>query len=340
MMWKASKTCMKRIINMEKYEIQRLRSLPIEGVAERLGMAVAHHKALCPFHGDQHPSLSFHRKSNTYKCFVCDAHGDAITLVMKLLGKSFPEACQWLAHNEGIPMDIIHSPGIHSPDRTKEKPSHPLDIEFLRGLVSRPTLTREAESFLFEERHLRPEVVEWIGISSISSPAPCWRYGRRFYDAPSLLIPYRDIDGRIQNVQSRYLGYEKGKPRFRFPSGSSIHVFNLPILRYLSPGEPLFVSEGVTDCLALLSAGHKAIAIPSATLLKPSDLRILKRAPFPQNGTLLTLHIYPDQDEAGERLYRKLTGVCTELGFTLIRHQLPEGCKDFSDYYLRKVSKQ
>ena len=52
------------------------------------------------------------------------------------------------------------------------------------------------------------------------------------------------------------------------------------------------------------------------------------------------LHIYPDQDEAGERLYRQLTGVCTQLGFALIRHQLPEGCKDFSDYYQRVISKQ
>lgn len=321
---------------MEKYEIEKLRSLPIEEVAERLGMAVAHHKALCPFHSDQHPSLSFHQKSNTFKCFVCDVHGDVITLVMKFLHKSFPDACHWLATHEGIYLEDHPS----RPNPSLGVPTPPLDIEFLRGLVGHPTLIREAESFLYEERHLRPEVIEWIGISSISSPAPCWRFGRRFYDAPSLLIPYRDLDGKVQNVQSRYLGYEKGKPRFRFPSGSSIHVFNLPIVRHLSPGEPLFISEGVTDCLALLSAGHKAIAIPSATLLKPEDLEILRGVPSPQNGTPLMLHIYPDQDEAGERLYRKLTGVCTYLGFTLIRHQLPEGCKDFSDYYQRYVGKQ
>lgn len=315
---------------MEKYEIEKLRSLPIEEVAERLGMTVSHHKALCPFHGDKHPSLSFHQKSNTFKCFVCDAHGDVITLAQKVLGKSFLDTCHWLATHEGIPLGV--------PREIPSKKPPMLDLEFLRGLVSRPTLIREAEAFLFEERHLRPEVIEWIGISSISSPAPCWRFGRRFYDAPSLLIPYRDLDGNIQNVQSRYLGYEQGKPRFRFPSGSSIHVFNLPMLRHLAPGEPLYISEGVTDCLALLSAGHKAIAIPSATLLKPQNLEILKRVPaLNQASTPLMLHIYPDQDEAGERLYHQLTGVCTQLGFALIRHQLPEGCKDFSDYYQRKV---
>ena len=34
---------------MEKYEIQKLRELPIEKVAKEMGMKVEHHKALCPF---------------------------------------------------------------------------------------------------------------------------------------------------------------------------------------------------------------------------------------------------------------------------------------------------
>jgi hypothetical protein len=38
---------------MEKYELQKLRDLPIEEVAERLGLRVVRHKALCPFHDDQ-----------------------------------------------------------------------------------------------------------------------------------------------------------------------------------------------------------------------------------------------------------------------------------------------
>ena len=44
---------------MEKYELQKLRDLPIEGVAERLGLRVVRHKCLCPCHNDHHASLSF-----------------------------------------------------------------------------------------------------------------------------------------------------------------------------------------------------------------------------------------------------------------------------------------
>lgn len=43
---------------MEKYEIQKLRELPIEKVAKEMGMKVEHHKALCPFHDDHHASLT------------------------------------------------------------------------------------------------------------------------------------------------------------------------------------------------------------------------------------------------------------------------------------------
>ena len=105
---------------MEKYELQKLRDLPIEGVAERLGLQVTRHKCLCPFHDDRHPSLSFKVSKNTFRCFVCGASGGTIDLVMKCLNKSFLEATRWLADENNVilqtsatthhPSDIIHQP--------------------------------------------------------------------------------------------------------------------------------------------------------------------------------------------------------------------------------------
>ena len=83
-------------------DIQKLRDLPIERVAEQLGLSVNRGRARCPFHDDSHPSLMFRRGKNSYRCFVCGAHGSGpIDLVMRYLGKSFVEACHWLAdaHN-------------------------------------------------------------------------------------------------------------------------------------------------------------------------------------------------------------------------------------------------
>ena len=315
---------------MEKYDIDKLRDLPIEGVAERLGLTVKKHKSLCPFHEDSHPSLTFNVSRNTFKCYVCEAHGGVIDLAMHMLKKPFIEACQWLADTNNILLSEWQP--VHKPSTINHKPS--LDIEWLAGLVARPTLNLDAQMFLYDERKIDPRVVRWLGISSIQHPAPCWRYGRPYFDAPSLLIPYKDINGQVISVQSRYLGVERDKPRFRFPRGGKCGIFNLPILRMLKPGEPLFISEGVTDCMALLSAGHKAIAIPSATLLSREDKKQLKE--FVEEHGALNLHMFPDADIPGEKLYFELISLANELGSCLTRHSLPPDCKDFGEYWMKQ----
>ena len=55
---------------MNRETIQQLRQLPVEGVAERLGLRVTRHKSLCPFHDDHHASLTFNVRRNTYRCFA------------------------------------------------------------------------------------------------------------------------------------------------------------------------------------------------------------------------------------------------------------------------------
>ena len=87
---------------MDRIQLQKLRDLPIEGVAERLGLRVVRHKALCPFHDDHHASLSFKVSKNTWRCFVCGASGGTIDLVMRHLGMSFLEATKWLADENNV----------------------------------------------------------------------------------------------------------------------------------------------------------------------------------------------------------------------------------------------
>ena len=121
------------------------------------------------------------------------------------------------------------------------------------------------------------------------------------------------------------------EPRFRFPQGAECCIYNLPVLNLLKPGEPLYITEGCSDCWAMLSAGHKAIAIPSATLLTRKDRDLLAQLHSTEGkGAGVTFHMYPDRDEPGERLFLQLREVLPSLE----HHQLPPGCKDFSDYYL------
>lgn len=326
---------------IDKQTIERLSALPIEGVAERLGLRVSRHKCLCPFHADSHPSLTFNVRTNRYRCYVCGEYGRTIDLAMKMLNRNFADTCHWLADEHNM---IIEQ---WKPAQ-KEQREYPPDVAYLTSLVAHPVLNAEAQHFLFDQRKIDPRVVRWCGLTSINVPMPCWRNGRPFYDAPSLLIPYRDVDGRLLSVQGRYLGAQPSAdnapagslpngragggsiPRFRFPRNSHCPIYNLPVLSLLQAGEPLYITEGCSDCWAMLSSGHKAIAIPSATLLKEQDIELLKAL----NSRLqTTFHIFPDQDEPGERLFLQLRSLLPNIE----RHQLPVGCKDFGAFYAQSL---
>ncbi len=354
--------CLKRTISMDRYELQKLRDLPIEGVAERIGLRVSRHKSLCPFHADHHPSLSYNRRNNTFRCFVCGAHGGVIDLVMRYLGKDFLDACQWLANENNI---ILTE---YKPSEKEEKECAFNPEKYLR-FFEHPFLNDAARHFLFTERKLDPRVVSWCRLTSWTD-----RYG-----TPWLQIPYFDQNGELTGIQNRNLKASpqpspvgkgvptgddklKGEPRFCFPKGSKCGIYNLPVLKLLKPGEPLYIAEGCSDCWALLSSGHKAIAIPSATLLTEQNIKLLKSifqadsSPFPtgEGRGEAHFHMYPDQDVPGERLFLQLKeqlsqSVCSPSPFgegrgeapgeaELFRHSLPPDCKDFSEYYIKYIN--
>ena len=87
-----------------------------------------------------------------------------------------------------------------------------------------------------------------------------------YFYTPCLLFPYYDQDGSLIGVQSRYLGTNEKAPRFQFMSSQKTRLYNLPILNCLDRGDKLYISEGITDCLALLSDGLKAVAIPARSV--------------------------------------------------------------------------
>ncbi|MCQ2246426.1 MAG: CHC2 zinc finger domain-containing protein [Bacteroidaceae bacterium] len=341
---------------LSRFDIQKLQDLPIEQVSEALQISVSRHKALCPFHEDTRPSLTFNVRKNRYRCFVCDASGNSIDLVMKSQGWSFYESCKWLAKQFSVVLSnelgYFQERALKQQVRKvkKELPPPPIDVHYLESLMANPVLTEEAQRFLFDERKISPQVVRQIGISSISQPVPMsGNLNGSWFNAPSLLIPYKDIDGNLLSVQARYLGNsllsvvrsplspEGQVPRFQFPKGSICSIFNLPVLKTLSGEEELWITEGVTDCLAMLSSGRKAIAIPSATLLKPEDVELITR-PLSE-GWRGSFHMYPDQDEPGERLFLELNKLLSPhigvVGGGLQHHLLPSKYKDFGEYWAK-----
>lgn len=353
---------------INKFDIQKLRELDILQVADLLGMGLRNKRALCIHHDDHHPSLAFNVKKNTCHCYSCGFSADTIALVRERLNLGFSEACRWLADHFDVYIADEHrdthrkdvKKAVTASDRrmaslrvhfaeTHVSHGHPssayvapssVDVEFYQQMFRQMHLSESGRRFLFEERLLSPEALKVCQIVSTEQSVCMARVGRGVFDGPSLIFPYFDQEGRLVSVQSRYLGKKRPEssfdmnkvsldeakpkeiPRFKFAPGSHRMIYGLDRLKDYPPGEPLLITEGPSDCWTALTLGFHAIAIPSATLFDRSFQALLAGR---------NLHIFPDQDEAGLSLYFELKQALPSL----VYHQLPEGCKDLSEYYLK-----
>ena len=347
---------------INKFDIQKLRELDILQVADLLGMGLRNKRALCIHHDDHHPSLAFNVRKNTCHCYSCGFSADTIGLVRERLNLGFSEACHWLADHFDVYIgddrygnsakygkSVKYGNAARYADKCADKKvltasdrrmaslrahfaethvSHghvapsSVDVEFYQQMFRQMHLSESGRRFLFEERLLSPEALKVCQIVSTEQSVCMARVGRGVFDGPSLIFPYFDQEGRLVSVQSRYLGKKKEIPRFKFAPGSHRMIYGLDRLKDYPPGEPLLITEGPSDCWTALTLGFHAIAIPSATLFDRRFQALL---------TGRNLHIFPDQDEAGLSLYFELKQALPSL----VYHQLPEGCKDLSEYYLK-----
>jgi hypothetical protein len=254
---------------------------------------------LCPFHGDRNPSLCIEPGKAWWRCYGCGEKGDAATLVMKVVGCTFPEAVAYLT---GPPVASQRSPR-RSPSRRPEPdvgPEGMSEAEAL-GLVAESVEClwsddgRGALAYLTgPERLLSAETIRAARLGYAPSVRAVTKDGRP-YEATGIVIPWY-AGGRLALVKVR-------QPEGRRPKYAEVyrdrarHSGIYPGIEAIRPGCPLIIVEGDFDELLLgqeLGDLAAVVTLGSASIRpEPAILgRMLAASPW---------YIAMDNDPAGDK---------------------------------------
>lgn len=82
--------------------LSRVDIVDVVGRHVELKKAGINHKGLCPFHGEKTPSFIVSPSRQTYHCFGCGVHGDALRFLVEHGGLGFVDAVHELAQQVGM----------------------------------------------------------------------------------------------------------------------------------------------------------------------------------------------------------------------------------------------
>ena len=311
--------------------------------------------APCPFH--QEKTASFHVDDNKgfYYCFGCQAKGDAIGFIKEAENVNFIEAVEILASEVGLQMPEFDPKSKEKADRNKilleimeqsvnffrltlnsNQGKHALEYLKKRGLSSdaierfeigfapadQTTLTQK----LIDKGYDLGAIIE-TGMSVKSDES------KRLYDRfrGRIMFPIRDGRGRCIAFGGRSLDpaarakYLNSPETPLFDKGSNL--YNLVSARSaVGRGEPLIVTEGYMDVIALDSGNFNGAIAPLGTAITEKQLQLMWRiSPEP----IIAL----DGDKAGLRAAYRLIDLSLPLlrtGKALRFSIMPEG-KDPDD---------
>ena len=268
--------------------LARVDIVELVGRSVTLKKAGINYKGLCPFHGEKSPSFIVSPTRQTYHCFGCGVHGDAIRFLCEHHGMGFVDAVTDLAQQVGMPVpeddaspeqraeaarkkaqsttlsDILAKAADHYKQQLKASPRA---IEYLKGrglsgeIAARFALGWSPEGWRTLAsafpRYDDPLLVEsGMVIVSGDDPATQKRYDR-FRER--IMFPIRNVKGEVIAFGGRVL--DKGEPKY----------LNSPETPVFSKGRELYglfearqglrdkgyvlVTEGYMDVVALAQLG-------------------------------------------------------------------------------------
>lgn len=286
--------------------LARVDIVDVVGLRVQLKKAGPLFKACCPFHTEKTPSFTVTPARQTYHCFGCGAHGNAIDFLIEYDRLSFPEAVEELAQRAGMDLPAADEAFDKGPDLS------PLYALLERAaLLYRQQLREHAEaaraSAYLKTRGLSGDIANRFGIGFappgwdfllgrlggsaqaceelISAGLLVDRDGKR-YDRfrDRVVFPIRDRRGRVVGFGGRVLG--EGEPKYlNSPETPVFHkgreLYGLYEAQQASRSPPrLLVVEGYMDVIALAQFDIPYAVATLGTATTPEHVkRLLRGAP-------------------------------------------------------------
>ncbi len=230
--------------------LARVDIVDIVGRHVELKKAGINHKGLCPFHGEKSPSFIVSPSRQTYHCFGCGVHGNAIGFLMEHTGAGFIEAVEDLAQQVGmqVPQDERSPAEIQ---RAQAQKAHQLSLTDILAKATehyRKQLKGNARAIDYlKRRGLTGTIAARFGLGYAPEGWRALASAFASYDDPLLveagLVILQDDPGKSAEEQRRY---DRFRDRIMFPirnvQGEVIGFGG----RVLDKGEPKYLNSPET----------------------------------------------------------------------------------------------
>ena len=308
---------------------------------------------LCPFHQEKTPSFTLNREKQIFYCFGCGQGGNVITFLMKISGKSFPEAIKDLAQKAGVVLpprlsdkesrereslrEKITSMNLRAAQqfaRNLYSPSGKEARQYLQGRgISEETIKKFRLGYAPDSWSAMADYLDGSGLSlSLAEQAGLVIAGKdgRFYDRfrGRLIFPIENVFGEVIAFGGRIL--DKGEPKYLnspespvYTKGKNLYGLNKTKEDIRQRGFALIV-EGYFDLISLVNAGVGNVVATLGTALTREHLESLRRY------TTDVVALF-DPDEAGKKALDRSLELFLEIRMKARALILPEG-HDPDDY--------
>lgn len=307
---------------------------------------------ICPFHDDRNPSMHVSPKLGIYKCFVCDAKGNAIHFLMEHEKITYPDALRYLAKKYSISIEEDEPETAEQIAARDEKESLYIVNTFAEKYFMEQLLHSEEGKMLgltyFKERGFKDSTIEhfhlgynpggWdsftqaalkngfkkehllkLGLTKESESGKLFDFyrGRVIFPIHSTLGKVIGFGGRVLKKDDKVAKY------FNSPESEIYHKSDTLYDLYLAKKairsqDNVYLVEGYTDVISMMESGIENVVASSGTSLTEGQIKIL--ASQTKNITVLY-----DGDAAGIKASLRGIDLLLAKGLNVRVVLLPDG---------------